>query len=182
MEQGAGEGMDPPEDTRTTGTENGAMTSVEAAGSATADREIVMTRVFDAPRELVFEAWTRPEHVGRWFGPRGFTTTIHEMDVRVGGMWRYIMHGPDGTDYTNRVVYQEITRPERLVYLHGEDVDDDPGRFHVTVTFGDEGGKTRLTMRMVFATAEQREGAIGFGAVELGHQTLDRLAEHLATM
>lgn len=71
----------------------------------TADREIVITRVFDAPREQVFDAWTDSEHVSQWWGPNGFTTTTHEMDVRPGGVWRFIMHGPDGVDYKNRIVY-----------------------------------------------------------------------------
>jgi uncharacterized protein YndB with AHSA1/START domain len=150
--------------------------------SATADREIVLERVFDAPRELVFRAWTEAEHLPQWMGPHGFTLTTLSIDVREGGMWRYTMHGPDGTDYPNRVVYQEIARPERLVYLHGEDMDDDPGAFHVTVTFEDVDGRTRLTSRMVFPTAEARDGARQYGAEELGYQTMERLAAHLTTM
>ena len=153
-----------------------------AATSPTADREIVLTRDYDAPRERVWEAWTRAEHLPHWWGPNGFTLTLHEIDVRVGGRWRYIMHGPDGTDYPTRVVYQEVAPPERLVYLHGEDVDDDPGAFRVTVTFDDLGGRTRVTSRMVFSTAEQRSGAIEFGAEELGYQTMDRLAAYLPRM
>lgn len=146
----------------------------------TADREIVLTRTLDAPRELVFRAWTDPEHVGRWWGPRGFTTTVYEMDVRPGGVWRYMMHGPDGTDYPNLVEYVEVTPPGRLVYWHGSDQHDGPDRFHVTVTFEEQDGGTALTMRMLFRTAGQREKTVEFGAVELGYQTLDRLAEHLA--
>lgn len=149
---------------------------------AEANRELINTRFFKAPRELVFEAWTKPEHVAHWFGPNGFTLTTHQMDVRPGGMWQYIMHGPDGTDYDNRVVYEEISRPERLVYLHGHDKDNDPEAFHVTVTFGEEDGGTRLTMRMVLATPEQREMVVGFGAVEGGNQTLSRLDAYLAAM
>ena len=79
----------------------------ESETTAAAEREISITRLFDAPRELVFEAWTDPEQVVQWWGPHGFTTTIHEMDVRPGGVWRFIMHGPDGTDYDNRVVFEE---------------------------------------------------------------------------
>lgn len=162
------------------------MTTAEDTGtgapSATADREIVLTRVFDAPRELVFRAYTDPDHLPHWWGPNGFTNTVHEMDVRPGGMWRFTMHGPDGTDYPNRIVYEEVVRPERLVFAHGADRDDDRGRFHVTVTFDDEGGRTRVTQRMLFATAAQRDATVKFGAVELGHQTLDRLAAYLKTM
>ena len=148
----------------------------------TADREIVLTRVLDAPRELVFRAWTEPEHLAHWWGPNGFTTTYHQVDVREGGVNRFTMHGPDGTDYPNRIVYREIVRPERIVYDHDDDVDDDANQFRVTVTFADEGGRTRATMRMRFRTVAARDFVIGFGAVELGYQTLDKLAAHLATM
>jgi uncharacterized protein YndB with AHSA1/START domain len=161
------------------------MTAVQAAPdgtSATADREIVLTREFDAPRERVWEAYTDERHLPHWFGPNGFTITIYSIDVRPGGTWRYMMHGPDGTDYPNRQTYEEVVRPERLVYLHGEDVDDDPGAFHVTVTFDDLGGRTRVTQRMVFRTKAQREGVVSFGAVELGQQTMARLAAYLETM
>ena len=79
----------------------------------TADREIVSARVFDAPRELVWKAWVDPKHVAQWWGPKGFTNTIHEMDVRPGGVWRFAMHGPDGTDYKNEIVFIEVVRPER---------------------------------------------------------------------
>jgi uncharacterized protein YndB with AHSA1/START domain len=89
------------------------------------------------------------------------------------------MHGPDGTDYDNRIVFREVVRPERLVYDHGSDKDDDPYKFHVTVTFVDQGGRTELTMRSLFASAEQRDKKIEFGAVEGGNQTLDRLGEYL---
>jgi uncharacterized protein YndB with AHSA1/START domain len=161
------------------------MTAVQSApdtASSNEDRELVMTRDFDAPRDLVFQAWTDPAHLPQWFGPNGFSLTVHEIDVRPGGMWRFIMHGPDGTDYSNRVVYQEIVRPERLVYLHGEDVDDDPGAFHVTVRFEEVDGRTRMTQKILFNTAAQREGVVAFGAVELGKQTMERLAAHLETM
>ena len=156
--------------------------TTDAASAGTAEREIVLSREFDAPRELVWQAWTDPEHMPRWFGPNGFTTTMQSMDVRPGGTSRYIMHGPDGTDYPNRVVYQEVVRPERLVYLLDDDRDDGSDPFHVTVTFEDVDGRTRLTQRMLFATAEQREGVVSFGAVELGRQTLERLAAYLRTM
>jgi uncharacterized protein YndB with AHSA1/START domain len=145
------------------------------------DREIVITRVFDAPCELVFEAWTNPEHVVQWWGPRGFTTTIHEMDVRPGGVWRFVMHGPDGTDYDNKVVFVEVAKPERLVYNHGGADDSDFAQFQVTVTFDAEGNKTRLTMRMLFESAAERDRIVKeVGAIEGANQTLDRLAEYLA--
>lgn len=153
----------------------------ETMERATADREIVFTRVFAAPRERVFQAWTRPEQIPAWWGPRGFTTTIHEMEVRPGGVWRFTMHGPDGTDYPNRVVYTEVTPPERLAYDHGGDEGTEDVSFQVTVVFAEEaGGGTRITMRMLFASAEEREKMAEFGVTEGGNQTLDRLGEHLA--
>ena len=151
-----------------------------APAAAASEREIVITRVFAARRELVFDAWTDPAHIGEWWGPDGFTTTTLEMDVRPGGMWRYIMHGPDGVDYPNRMIYREVVRPERIVYDHGDDVECDPAQFHVTVTFAEEGGGTRLTSRMLFTSVEQCRTVKEFGAVEGGNQTLGRLAEYLA--
>ncbi len=144
------------------------------------DREIVLSRVFDAPRALVFEMWTNPAHLSVWFGPKGFTTTTHEMTPRVGGRWRFDMRAPDGTIYTNRIEYREIVPNERLVFDHGSDRDDDPDVFRVTVTFDEQGNKkTVVTMRHLLRTAAERAVKIGFGAVELGYQTLDKLAEHL---
>jgi uncharacterized protein YndB with AHSA1/START domain len=145
----------------------------------TADREIVITRVLDAPRNLVFDAWTDPKHIGSWWGPRGFTTTIHHMDVRPGGEWRFMMHGPNGVDYPNKIVYLEIAKPERLLYDHGDE--GQPGYFRVTVTFEDQGKKTKLTMRSLFTTVAERDHVIReYHAIEGGNQTLDRLSEHLA--
>lgn len=143
------------------------------------DREIVIERIVNAPRDLVWRAWTEADQVAKWWGPNGFTTTIHEMHVRVGGVWRFIMHGPDGTDYPNKIVYREIVQPERLVYDHGDD--DGNNSFQSTVTFVAMGNRTKVTMRAVFPTAEARAAAVKFGAVEGGQQTLARLEQHLAT-
>lgn len=157
--------------------------AANTAGDWALERELVLTRVIDAPRELVFEAWTKPEHVSNWFGPKGFVTTTLEMDFRVGGRWRFEMRGPDGTLYDNRIVYLEIDAPKRLVFDHGRDLDDDPSKFRVIVTFDQQNnGKTVLTMRQLHPTKEQRDAGMGFGAVELGQQTLDKLAEHLRGM
>lgn len=146
--------------------------------SSTADREIVTTRLIDAPRELVFEAWTDPKHVAHWFGPDGFTNVTHSMDVRPGGVWRFTMRGPDGKDWPNVVTYEQVVPPERLVYLHGNDTE--PDMFHNTVTFGDVGGKTALTMRAVFKTAAAREQvARENGAIEGAQQTVSRLERYL---
>jgi uncharacterized protein YndB with AHSA1/START domain len=152
-----------------------------AKPESAADREIVMTRTVNAPRALVWEAWTQADHIAAWWGPNGFTTTHKEMKVAVGGVWRFTMHGPDGTDYPNRIVYREIVKPERLVYDHGHD-ESDPKSFVSTVTFEDLGGKTRITLRLEFDSKDARNAAMTFGAVEGGNQTLARLEAHLATM
>lgn len=147
------------------------------------DREIVITRVYDAPRELVFEAWTNPEHIVRWFGPKGFELTTHEIDIRVGGRWRFDFVGPDGKNWGNRMVFLEVREPELLVFDHGADKDDDEELFRVTVTFDEQSnGKTVVTLRQLHPTAELRAQKIAFGAVEYGFQTLDKLAAHLAEM
>jgi uncharacterized protein YndB with AHSA1/START domain len=149
-----------------------------ATEPSTADRELVATRVFDAPRELVFKLWTDPEHLGKWWGPRGFTTTTASMDFRPGGAWRYCMHGPDGTDYENRVTYTEIVEPERITFRHGGADDIEPVGHETIATFEEVGGKTKITMRLVFPTAEQRDYIVEtYGAAEGLVQTIDRLAE-----
>jgi len=145
------------------------------------DREIVLSRVFNAPRDLVFKCWTEREHLERWFGPRGFTLETLECDVRVGGRWRFVFTGPDGKTWDNRMVFLEIRAPERIVVDHGSDRDDDPARFRTTITFDSQSdGKTVLTLRQLHPTPEQRNAGIGFGAVEFGYQTLDKLGDHLA--
>jgi len=147
------------------------------------EREIVLTRIFDAPRELVFRAWTDPEHLPRWFGPRGFTVTTDEISVRVGGRWRFVFVGPDGTRWDNRMDFLEIIPPERIVFDHGHDQDDDPDRFRTTVTFDAQAnGKTVVTLRQLHPTRELRNSKISFGAVEYGGQTLDKLAAYLLDM
>jgi len=146
-------------------------------------REIRISRLFDAPRALVYQAWTRPEHVVHWWGPNGFRNTIHEMQVAPGGVWRFIMHGPDGRDYPNRVLFREVVPNERLVYHHCEDVPRPSIEFEVTVIFSDEAGKTRLDMCMLLATVEMRERVVReFGALEGAQQNLERLAAYLRQM
>jgi uncharacterized protein YndB with AHSA1/START domain len=144
------------------------------------EREIVLCRVINAPRERVFAAWTDPNQIRQWFGPAGFTTETLECDIRPGGRWRFVYTGPDGTKWDNRMEFVRIEAPRLIEIEHGRDSDDDPARFHVTVTFdAQSNGKTVLTMRQLHPTAAQREATIGFGAVELGYQTLDKLARHL---
>jgi uncharacterized protein YndB with AHSA1/START domain len=146
--------------------------------SNTADREIVLSRLLNAPRELVFAAWIDPKQVVQWWGPRGFTTTSHEMSVKPDGVWRFVMHGPDGRDYKNKIVFLEVVEPERLVYRHAGEEDTKDVRFHVTVTFEAKGRKTLLTMRSLFETAQERDHVVEkYGAIEGGRQHLERLAE-----
>lgn len=149
------------------------------------DREIVVSRVFDAPRELVWQAMTDPQHVVHWWGPRGFSMTIETMDVRVGGVWKHTLHGPDGKDYPNKSIFREVLAPERIVYSHAGGRADGPGASFTAIwTFAAiTASKTRLTMRLVFASPEKRDFvAKEFGALEGGRQTLERLAEHLPGM
>jgi uncharacterized protein YndB with AHSA1/START domain len=148
--------------------------------SSIAEREIVLSRLLDAPRELVFAAWTDPKQIVQWWGPRGFTTTTQEMSVTPGGVWRFVMHGPDGTDYKNKIIFTEVVKPERLVYRHAGEENTEDVKFHVTVTFEAQGRKTLLTMRSLFETAQQRDEVVTkYGAIEGGKQTLERLAEHV---
>ena len=148
------------------------------------EREIIISRTFDAPRELVWEAWTNPLHVARWWGPDGFTTTITKMDFRVGGVWKLVMHGPDGRDYPNSSVFREIVKPERIVFTHGGASKDGPAAsFLATWTFEETGKQTRVTLRLLFDTAEGRDLVIReYGALEGGKQTLARLGEYLQNM
>jgi uncharacterized protein YndB with AHSA1/START domain len=156
----------------------------EALSSTASTREIVISRVFDAPRELVWEVWTDPKQVVKWWGPRGFTTTIKEMNVKPGGVWKHVMRGPDGTEYPNESIFTEVVKPERIVYTHGGRKKDGPeAQFVATWSFDVvEEGKTRLTIRQVYPSTEMRDTIVRvYGAVEGGKQTLARLAEHLVT-
>jgi len=166
-------------------TDRSAQTESAWAGSAwetwPLDREIVLARVIDTPRESVFEAWTDPEQLTAWFGPKDFTIETHEIDVREGGVWRFDMVGPNGVRYDNRMKFLRIDRPRLIEVDHGSDKDDDPGKFRMLVTFDEQtDGKTVLTLRQMHPTRARRDEGIGFGAVEFGGQTLDKLAGHLA--
>jgi uncharacterized protein YndB with AHSA1/START domain len=156
----------------------------EGSGTeASSDRELLITRVINAPRDLVYEVWTKPEHIVNWWGPKGFTNTILEMDVRPGGVWSLIMHGPDGTDYPNRIEFIEVVKPELLVWIHGSGEKNDPGEFTSSVRFEEEGNATRLTMRMVFTSAEELEKVVReYGAIEGNKQTMDKLEAYLRTL
>jgi uncharacterized protein YndB with AHSA1/START domain len=138
--------------------------------------EMKVTRLIDAPRDLVFDAFSSPAHLAEWWGPKGFTLTTHEMIFAPGGVWRFVMHGPDGRDYNSKIVFREIARPERISYVHPGDDGAEPIKIEATVAFVEEQGKTRLTLRMRFETIAERERAISeYGAAEGGKETLARL-------
>ncbi len=134
-----------------------------AAGTDTAERELVVTRIIDAPRGLVFKAWTQPEHIARWWGPQGYTTIHCDMDIRVGGAYRFGMRSPEGKEHWKRGVFRDIVEPERVVFSFAwEDTRGEPGHeLLTTVTFEAVGEKTRLTLRQgVFETREGRDGHV----------------------
>lgn len=147
------------------------------------DREIVLTRDVAAPRDLVWTIWTEYQHVTQWWGPSGFTATTEEMDVRPGGSWRFVFHGPDGRQYPNHIRYLEVTRPSRLVYEHvGETGHDVVFKSIVTLEQVASGG-TRVTLRTILPSSEARDRVVReFGAIEGGKQTLARMAEHAAAL
>ncbi|MGZ5895544.1 MAG: SRPBCC family protein [Xanthobacteraceae bacterium] len=147
-------------------------------------RSIIGTRVFEAPRDLVFSAWTDPKHLAQWWGPNGFTTTTHSFEFRPGGSWRFVMHGPDGRDYQNRITFDEIVPPERILYRHGGGDDVEPVQFTQAVTFEDLGnGQTRLTWHGKFPSAEERTRVIReYGADKGLVQTMARLADYAAAI
>lgn len=149
------------------------------AQSATADREIVISRVISAAPELVFEAFTEVRHLSRWWGPKGFTTTTRAFEFRVGGEWDFVMHGPDGTDYQEWISWTEISPPERITLLHGA-FRADPNAFASVLTFARDGAATRIEMRTLFPTRELRDEAVEkYHAIEGGQQTLDKLAAYV---
>lgn len=139
---------------------------------------ISLTRVYDAPLQAVWDAWTLPEEVAQWWGPRGFTLTTHSRDLRTGGHWHYTMHGPDGTDYENTTLYLEIVPKQRMVYDHGGHKDRPP-LFRVTALFTERDGRTQLDVSFALATPEAAEEMRQFIKKAGGESTWDRLAEYL---
>jgi uncharacterized protein YndB with AHSA1/START domain len=143
---------------------------------ALADREIVSTRVVDAAPALVFEAFADPDHLARWWGPKGFTNTFREFDLRPGGAWRFVMHGPDGADHENESAFVEVARPERIVFDHVSG-----HRFRMAITLAAQGGRTRMTWRMLFPSAAECDKVKKL-VVEANEQNFDRLEAELGTM
>jgi uncharacterized protein YndB with AHSA1/START domain len=140
------------------------------------DREIATTRVLDASPDLVFRAFSDPAHLARWWGPKGFTNTFHEFDLRPGGAWRFVMHGPDGAHYQNHSVFVEVVPPERIVINHVSGP-----HFHLTITLAEQAGRTKLSWRMLFESAAECDKVKTF-AVPANEQNLDRLETELAAM
>ncbi|WP_410580481.1 SRPBCC family protein [Amycolatopsis sp. lyj-108] len=146
------------------------------------DLEIVMTRSFDAPRALVFDAWTKPELVRRWFGPRDWEVVECEIDLRVGGAWRYRLRQDGGTEMLLQGVYQEIDRPERLVSLEtNEDCDASEGQALATLTLVEHGGVTTLTQVVRYASKRIRDAVLESGMERGVGEGFDKLAEVVAT-
>ena len=155
---------------------------IETVAESTADRELVVSRLFEAPRDLVWDAWVDTDQRAQWWGPVGFSTTTQKFDLRVGGVWQQIMRGPDGTEYSNEGVFTEVVPRQRIAYdLRGGRKGSPEVTQHSTWIFEREGSKTRLSIHIVFPTAEARDTCIrDYKADEGGRQTLERLAEHLA--
>ncbi len=141
--------------------------------------ELYLSRIYEAPVKVVWEAWTDPKQVAQWWGPRGFTLTTHSKDLRPGGHWAYTMHGPDGTNYENKAIYHEVEKYSRLVYDHGGN-DERPPLFRVTVTFEEIKGRTKMEMTMALASPEAAEEIRKFIKKAGGESTWDRLGEFLA--
>jgi uncharacterized protein YndB with AHSA1/START domain len=155
------------------------MTSKDAAKfTMPSDREVVMTKVFDAPRELVWKAYTDPKLIPRWWGPRYLTTTIDKMDVRPGGAWRFVSRGPDGSEFAFHGVYREIVKPNRLSWTF--EFEGMPGHISVdTVTFEELDGRTKVTVTSLFESKADRDGMVASGMESGATESTERLAELL---
>lgn len=146
--------------------------------TGTPDRELRISKLLNAPRELVFEVWTNPAHITHWWGPDGFTNSISKMDVKNNGEWNFIMHGPDGRNYDNKIVFTEIIKPELIRYKHVSFP-----YFNVTVTFMQQDNKTLLSMHMLFETKEELQKTIEVFKADNGlKQTIGRLALYLESI
>ena len=151
------------------------MSQKERNENDTTGRELGITRLLNAPRDLVWEVWTKPEHIKHWWGPAGFTNSISKMEVKPGGEWEFIMHGPDGTDYKNKHIYVEIEKPSKIVMSHVT-----APRFQLTVTFEEQGNKTLMKWHSIFESAEQLEQVIKVFKADVGmKQNVERMENYL---
>ena len=152
------------------------MTENKNEMNETYEREMVSTRILNAPRELVFKVWADPLHLAQWWGPKGFTNTFHEFDFKPGGKWNLIMHGPDGKNYKNESTFLEIIKPERIVFDHISGP-----KYLATVIFEEIDDKTKIVWRMLFESATVYNNVKGY-AIDSNQQNLDKLETHLAKM
>jgi uncharacterized protein YndB with AHSA1/START domain len=144
----------------------------------TSNRELVISRTLNAPVELVWEVWTSPEHIVNWWGPDGFTNTIQKMDMKPGGEWDLIMHGPDGTDYKNKSVFREIIPFKKIVYDHASGP-----KFTATIEFTDKGEQTLIRWQMLFLTAEELEQTVKTFKADKGlEQNIGKLNIYLSNL
>lgn len=149
--------------------------ATEKNNSNTADRELTVSRLLNAPIDLVWEVFTTPEHIKNWWGPNGFTNTIYTMDVKPEGVWDFVMHGPDGTDYKNKSIFKEIVKPTKIVFDHVSGP-----KFTTTITFEAQGNKTQINWHMLFATKEEFEQVVKvFKADEGLKQNIVKLESYL---
>lgn len=157
----------------------------DATMTKSGDRELVIQQVFDAPRALVWEAMTRPEHVREWYGKRSMTTIVVDIDLRPGGAWRCVQTTPSGDEYAFSGVYREIDPPNRLVFTEGFEMMPDHG-YVVTATFDEADGKTTLTSRLEYRSQQDRDGGAGswsvWGGSAWAPESLARLVELVATL
>src|SRR5579863_5750155 len=145
--------------------------------SKTADREIIISRLLNAPVNLVWEVWTKPDHIKNWWGPNGFTNTIHSMNVKSGGEWNLTMHGPDGTDFGNKSIFKEIVKHKKIVYEHVSSP-----KFLATIDFESQQNKTFIRWHMLFESKEQFIQVVKtFKADEGLKQNVDKLDHYHAT-
>ncbi len=145
--------------------------------------EIVIERTFDAPRDLVWKCWTDPEHVAKWWGPHGMKTRVDELDLRPGGSWRFVMLGPDGSEMPQRGVFSEIIEPETIATSAEFEVGTDaPHRMKLRYTFDDLGDKTKMTMIITHASAEERREHEAMGVVEGWNANFDSFDEYLPAL
>jgi len=141
-------------------------------------KELSISRLLSAPGELVWEVWTQPGHIKNWWGPEGFKNTITKMEVKPGGAWEFIMHGPDGTDYRNKHIYMELVPPEKIVMQHIT-----APKFIMTAIFEARGNKTLVTLQSVFESAAQLQEVIKVFKADTGmKQHMDRMEKYLAAM
>jgi uncharacterized protein YndB with AHSA1/START domain len=159
----------------------------ESQAASSEQREFVMERVFAAPRKLVFQMWSDPKHLMQWWGPKGWTLPVCNVDFRPGGVWHYCMRGPGGEEGWGKAIYREIVEPERIVYVDtfadadGNQIEGTP-EIVVTVTFTEQNGKTKLTSHAQFASAKDLEATLAMGMAEGLTETWDRLEQYLGQL